>query len=64
MKKMRVVRGHVVFKEGERVDGIYLVQEGEVKYTRKVPFEVPIASKTKNKWFIEQVKTIQANQRV
>mmetsp|Transcript_1690 Transcript_1690/g.2188 ORF Transcript_1690/g.2188 Transcript_1690/m.2188 type:complete len:90 (+) Transcript_1690:392-661(+) len=63
MKKVRIAKGRVVYKEGDRATGLFLVLEGEVKYTKKVPFEVPIASKTTNKWFVDQVKAIKANEK-
>ncbi len=35
---MRVAKGRVVYKEGDRATGLFLVLDGEVKYTKKVPF--------------------------
>lgn len=51
----------MLYKENQLSDGIYLIKSGTLKYLKKVPYETPIESTTKNKWFIEQVKQIGVN---
>jgi CRP-like cAMP-binding protein len=63
MKHFKLSKGHILFREGEVVTGIYVVQKGTLKYMKRVPYRQPISSKTKNKWFVEQAKIVGANKK-
>ena len=45
----------VVYKEGDQVDGMYLLVKGALKYQKLVVDQVPVEAKTKNKWFRDAV---------
>jgi len=45
----------VIYKEGDRVDGMYLLVKGSLKYQKLVVDQVPVEAKTKNKWFRDTV---------
>jgi len=55
MKQLSLTKNQVLFKENETVDGIYIILEGQLKYSKNVNYQVPIEAKTKNKWFKQQV---------
>jgi hypothetical protein len=50
---MKMTKGKVLFEEGERINGIYLIDKGRVIYTKKVDYTIPITNQTKNQWFVE-----------
>ena len=52
-RKVRL--NEVIYKEGDRVDGMYLLVKGSLKYQKLVVDQVPVEAKTKNKWFRDVV---------
>ena len=56
LKNIKLTKGQVVYKEGDPIDGFYLIMEGAVKYTKLVNYLQPIQSQTSNKWFTAQAK--------
>ena len=46
----------VVCKEGDTVDGMYLVVQGSIIYKKSIQYETPVEGKTKNKWFRDSVQ--------
>lgn len=61
MKQIKLVKNQCLYKEGEIVDGIYIVQSGTLQYSKNIPFIKPITATTKNRWFEEQAKAIGVN---
>lgn len=51
MQQMKFVKGQTLYREGELVNGIYIIQKGSLQYTKNIEYEKPIESSTKNKWF-------------
>ena len=45
-----MINGQVLYKEGDEISGIYLVVKGSMKYQKLTEYEIPIESKTHNKW--------------
>lgn len=46
MKQISMVKGHVLYCQGEIIDGIYLVESGHFSYVKQVDYKEPIQSKT------------------
>lgn len=63
MKHINIVKGQVLYHEGEEVDGIYLVISGSMSYNKVTKYQEPITSKTKNKWFVENTKKLGVGQK-
>ena len=51
MEQMNLCKNQVLYREDQKADGIYLVIEGSVKYSKVVDYKAPIESKTTNRWF-------------
>ena len=52
MRHLRLARNQSLYNETEQVKGIYMLQSGTLRLVKNVTFKEPIASKTKNKWFV------------
>ena len=63
MKQIRLVKNQCLYKEGDKVDGIYIIQTGTLQYIKNVPYMKPIKATTKNRWFEEQAEAIGVNQK-
>ena len=50
VKKIKLLKGQSLYREGEPTDGAYMVLSGSVKYQKVSEFLVPISAKTNNKW--------------
>ena len=50
VKNIKMINGQVLYKEGDEISGIYLVVKGSMKYQKLTEYEIPIESKTHNKW--------------
>lgn len=37
LKEMKFVRNQIIFKEGEPIDGVYIIIEGEFEYLKAIP---------------------------
>ena len=61
MKTIKLVKNQPLYKEGDAVDGIYIVQVGQLQYSKNIPYIKPITATTKNRWFEEQAKAIGVN---
>ena len=44
INEIQVLRGHVIYKSGQPVDGIYLVRKGEVEITKEINVKKQIES--------------------
>lgn len=56
MKKLNFKKGQTFYKEGQSIDGIYIILEGRVKYTKVVEYSTPCEATTVNKYFVKNVK--------
>lgn len=63
MKQVKLCRKQTLYKEGDVVDGIYIIQSGTLSYSIKVPYAKPIQASTQNKWFEEKATALGVNQR-
>jgi CRP-like cAMP-binding protein len=50
LKTLILKKGQVLYKEEDVASGVYIVVNGAVKYQKMSEFNVPIESKTNNKW--------------
>lgn len=46
MKRVTLCRRQSLYKEGDQVEGIYIVQSGTLSYGKKVPYTKPITAST------------------
>ena len=51
VKPLKMSLNQVIYKEGEAINGMYLVLKGSVKYKKAIKLETPIESTTKNIYF-------------
>ena len=56
MKSFKIQKNQMLYHENDEVDGLYLILKGSVIYKKKVKVEIPVTSKTKNKWFKDEIR--------
>jgi CRP-like cAMP-binding protein len=63
MKRMKLTKGKVLYKEGDIIKGIYVVDSGQLKYTKRVKYSVPLTNQTQNPWFTHHLSQLENNKK-
>lgn len=56
IKTLHPSKGQYLYREGQEVDGLYLIAQGSLRYQKDAEFTVPVECKTNDKWMRAHVK--------